>query len=404
MSTSPRDRNARAVANDAAIASAAVSEVLRVGVDRVSLREVAQRAGLTHGATYARYEDVSELLVDLWQSKLSTRAAELLELSTRAVEERSECALEAFFDRVRQPHPEDIAMAEILLASRRMPILFEEIEIFLKKNVYPGGGLTEESKSLSVRTLSLFGLAIRSALEGHYFNDDQKYLEVVQRVVLAVLTKVPGAHLGSAETVTDGLSPSSHDVEDVRARLAHATFVVVAKSGYHEATVSRIARRADCSPGSIYKIYRSKQDLVLDSFRTIFETANGPIATGLGLSESGLTLPALVRWSARRYSFSIEMTIAAAHEDSFRTIVRAHLADPERQMSRLGDLDDVDRAKMSDLVRSMAALAHGAQWMSAVMPADTPDFDQFSESFRVALSDEWTSTEFSFSGKENDPN
>jgi AcrR family transcriptional regulator len=71
-------RNARAAANDVAIAAAAVGEILRVGVDRVSLREVAQRAGLTHGATYARYEDVNELLIDLWNSKISSCAVELL--------------------------------------------------------------------------------------------------------------------------------------------------------------------------------------------------------------------------------------------------------------------------------------------------------------------------------------
>ena len=58
------------IANDAAIRDAAIGEVLRVGVDHVSLRDVGHEAGLTHGATYARYEDVDELLVDLWNSEL----------------------------------------------------------------------------------------------------------------------------------------------------------------------------------------------------------------------------------------------------------------------------------------------------------------------------------------------
>src|ERR1700679_3372931 len=103
MNTKPRTRNARAAANDAAIANAGVNEILRVGVDRISLREVAQRAGLTHGAAYARFEDVSELLIELWQSRLSGSAVELLELSLRAVEDRNEAAIAALFDRIRTP-------------------------------------------------------------------------------------------------------------------------------------------------------------------------------------------------------------------------------------------------------------------------------------------------------------
>ena len=60
-----RRRSQRALTNDKAILAAAVDEIVRVGVDRVSLRDVGHVAGLTHGATYARYEDVSELLIEV---------------------------------------------------------------------------------------------------------------------------------------------------------------------------------------------------------------------------------------------------------------------------------------------------------------------------------------------------
>src|SRR5580698_3548752 len=77
MPRSQRTRSARAIANDAAILDAAIGEVLRVGVDHVSLRDVGHRAGLTHGATYARYEDVDELLVDIWNSVLCERVTNI---------------------------------------------------------------------------------------------------------------------------------------------------------------------------------------------------------------------------------------------------------------------------------------------------------------------------------------
>jgi AcrR family transcriptional regulator len=63
--------------------------LLRVGVDHVSLRDVSARAGLTHGAAYARYEDANELLVDLWISKLQNRAIRLFTLCLKLVRHRA---------------------------------------------------------------------------------------------------------------------------------------------------------------------------------------------------------------------------------------------------------------------------------------------------------------------------
>ena len=37
------------------------------------------------------------------------------------------------------------------------------------------------------------------------------------------------------------------------------------------ATISRISRRANCSPGSIYKIYPSKEDLVIAAVRAVMQ-------------------------------------------------------------------------------------------------------------------------------------
>jgi AcrR family transcriptional regulator len=382
VSSKPRARNARAAANDVAIADAAVSEILRVGVDRVSLREVALRAGLTHGATYARYEDVSELLIDLWHSKLNAGAVELLELSVRAAEEPSEATLRAFLDRVRQPRPEDIAMVEMLLVSRRMPVLYEEMEPFIKKHIYPEDDLTEESRAVFARSLALFGLAMVSVFEGHYFNDDQTHIDVMEKVLAAALKEKPSG-LSTGETVGDEMARPEDRDDNLRARLVYATYVVVAKSGYHEATVSRIARRTACSPGAIYKLYRSKQDLVLDSFREIFGLAKVAAAAPSDLSE--IFSHSSRRQTSRQVSFALETTIAAAHNETLRSTVGTFLCDPERRVSHLEELEDTQRAPISECVHSMAALTQGMHWMSAVMTNESANFEEFSESFRVAL-------------------
>jgi AcrR family transcriptional regulator len=391
VSTTPRPRNARAAANDMAIANAAVSEVLRVGVDRVSLREVAIRAGLTHGATYARYEDVSELLVDLWQSKLSGAAVELLELSARAVEDPRQATLHAFLDRVRQPQPEDLAMAEMLLVSRRIPILYEEMEPFVKKHIHPGEDLTDDSRALFVRSLSLFGLAMVSQFGLHYFHDDQNHLNVVENVLTAALRSSP-TDVPTGELVDEEVTRPDGNDDNLRARLVYATFFVVAKSGYHEATVSRIARRADCSPGAIYKLYRSKQDLVLDAFRAVFAPANSGAAPLPGSHDPSELLSRPARQRGNRMLFAQETTIAAAHNDTLRTAVGTYLADPERLMSHVGGVDDIEKSRIGEFVHAAAALTQGMQWMSSVMSTEKPAFDEFSENFQLELLNQWSSS------------
>jgi AcrR family transcriptional regulator len=393
MTIQPRARNARATANDAAIASAAVGEILRVGVDRVSLREVAQRAGLTHGATYARYEDVSELLIDLWRSKLCDSAVELLELCRRAVEEPGEPATRALLERVREPRPEDVAMVEILLVSRRMDILYEEMEVFIRKHIYLDESLTDDSRARFVRSLSLFGLAMASVFDGHYFNPDKSYLGVTEKVLATALRDGPTGFTPSDVVREEVARPDDRDDENLRARLVYATFVVVAKSGYHGATVSRIARRAECSPGAIYKLYRSKEELVLDSFRTIFGITKGSATSPRGADGLetllGRDRPQQV---GHRVNFAMETTIAAAHNDTLRAAVGAYLADPSGLVARFGEFDDAQKTRVGEFVHAKAALAHGTHWMSAVMATEAPNFDEFSECFQVALLNELSST------------
>src|SRR5271154_3562428 len=82
--TLTRRRSTRALINDAAIRDAAIELVLSEGIDAISFRDVGRIAGLTHGALYARFEDVEELLVDLWGEVLSHRAIALFQAAAEA--------------------------------------------------------------------------------------------------------------------------------------------------------------------------------------------------------------------------------------------------------------------------------------------------------------------------------
>jgi AcrR family transcriptional regulator len=204
--------------------------------------------------------------------------------------------------------------------------------------------------------------------------------------------KISPTNVAGSENESDEVLRPEMDDDNLRARLVYATYFVVAKSGYHEATVSRIARRADCSPGAIYKLYRSKQDLVLDSFRAIFgstSAASAPLSHGNDLAELLATNPR--RQTGRRMFFSMETTIAAAHNDTLRATVGTYLADPWRLLQGIAEVDEAQTSRLGEFIHCLSALTQGMQWTSAVMMDEVAPFEEFSENFQLALLNEWTS-------------
>jgi AcrR family transcriptional regulator len=132
VDSQPKTRSKKALANDELIRNAGIGEILRVGVDHVSLREVSARAGLTHGATYARYEDADELLVDLWIVQLAERAIALFELCLTAAKDPTTTNVHEVFEFVRAASEHDAAMVHLLLTARRIPVLAEEVNEFIE--------------------------------------------------------------------------------------------------------------------------------------------------------------------------------------------------------------------------------------------------------------------------------
>ena len=180
MPRSQRTRSARAVANDAAIRDAAVSEVLRVGVDHVSLRDVGHQAGLTHGATYARYEDVDELLVDLWNSVLRQRAIAMFELCMNAAELPSTKTVGALFEAIRDTDPADVACVQVLLTARRIPTLHEEVEPFIHDYLERESGPSHTRSASFARGLTLFGMMIVQIFADATYGRDDDYQRVLE--------------------------------------------------------------------------------------------------------------------------------------------------------------------------------------------------------------------------------
>ncbi len=389
MSGSQRTRTARAVANDAAIRDAAINEILRVGVDRVSLRDVGTHAGLTHGATYARYEDVNELLVDLWESRLCRNAIAMFERSVDAVETPNDKTVGALFDLVRATHPDDVAMVQVLLISRRIPILYEVVEPFVRNYLEPDEDLTLHSSAIFTRALTLFSLTMVHVFATSQFGSDQNYYNVLEDILIATLNVDP-AEVAILEEYDYDDRFTVPVGDDFRAQLAYSTYDAVGKSGYHGATISRIARRADCSPGAIYKSHSSKEDLVVSAFRDIIGSRWLNASDFVDILETG-NLSTLLRYEASghnslRRNFTLETVLAAAHNVKLRDAVVSQLREVQALIPGLVIVDDVERECLRHMVRSISSVAVGVSWLASITKTtESLDFNQFAEPFRLAL-------------------
>ncbi|HVB51035.1 MAG TPA: TetR/AcrR family transcriptional regulator [Acidimicrobiales bacterium] len=389
MPRSQRARSARAIANDEAILAAAVSEMLRVGVDHVSLRDVGHQAGLTHGATYARYEDVDELLVDLWNSLLSQRAIEMFEICMHAAEVPTEESVGAIFEYLRASTPTDFACVQVLLTARRIPTLHEEVEPFLHDYLEKGPSNSGATSATFTRGLTVFSMMLIQIFADSQFGTDQAYQDALQQLLLDTLQTDPRDIGHAALRAPDDriiLAPS----DDLKQQLAYATFGVVGKSGYTRATISRIARRASCSPGAIYKLYLSKEDLVIAAFHDLMRARWMRISNFIDVLEEGSITQLLYNSASNenevRQSFTLETALAAVHSDKLRGAILGQLGELEAVIPLLDNISDDEKNRLRYLIRSITYATIGVTFFSTFTNAlQSTDLNQFAEPFRRAI-------------------
>jgi AcrR family transcriptional regulator len=389
MPRTQRTRSARAVANDTAIRDAAVSEVLRVGVDHVSLRDVGHEAGLTHGATYARYEDVDELLVDLWNSVLCDRAVTMFELCMSAAEDPNTSTVGAIFDFIRAATPADVACVQLLLTSRRIPTVHEEVEPFIHDYLEREFDEPSLQSAAFTRGITIFAMTMVQIFADSQFGWDRDYQSVLEKLLLETLETDPrDVDEVKLEEPVDQIILAPGD--DLKTQLAYATFGVVGKSGYTRATISRIARRANCSPGAIYKLYPSKEDLVIAAFHDLMRARWMKISNFVNVLEEGsitqLLYNSASHHNAVRRSFTLETALASAHSDKLRVAVLGQISELEAVIPLLTNISDDEKNRLRYLIRSIIFVSIGVTFLSTVTDSlANLDFNQFAEPFRRAV-------------------
>jgi AcrR family transcriptional regulator len=164
----------------------------------------------------------------------------------------------------------------------------------------------------------------------------------------------------------------------------------VGKSGYTRATISRISRRANCSPGAIYKLYPSKEDLVIAATRRIMQAPWISITTLAEVLDTGvlaqLLYSAASEQNSVRKSFTLEIAIASAHSDKIRAAVQTQMQGLELLVPLLEGIDDDQKNELRRMIRGIIALALGTSFLSTVTKAtEDIDFNGFADPIRQSL-------------------
>ncbi len=383
-------RSSRALHNDTSIRDATIQLILSTGIDAISFRDVGREAGLTHGALYARFEDVEELLVDLWTESLKHRVVTMFEAARNAAAVPSEESVDLLLDVVRDAEPADVAAVQVLLMSRRFVVLFEEVEVFIHDYLESAG---ECSSAVQSRTLALFSLVTVKIFGNSEFGLNGDRLAFLRGVLLDTLTTDPleVSHVPLTEP-DDRIIPLPRN--DLRSQLSYYTFHAVGRSGYTRATISRISRRASCSPGAIYKLYPSKEDLVVAATRSIMRA---PWITATSLSEilnegtlAQLMYAGASEQNAVRKNFVLELSMASAHNEKLRGALAAQLQLIDSVGPLISDITDDERAHLQYMVREIVLLVLGVSFLSTITTAvQEMDFNQFAEPFRRSLLDRY---------------
>jgi AcrR family transcriptional regulator len=263
---------------DLKVAHSAAKAIHTVGVDQMALTRVAADAGFSSGVIYARCDDRSELVVLSWEKSFWPMLSQIMTLLIDAVVSQSTdniTKISELFQHATHPDavPDLGSAMEIIVASRRDEVIAEVIQrdiVGLLDDYGVGPSTDGANRQAAVSAIStLFGAALLNSVYNSVTIASIDPTALFELFTHATKTATkPSRTSGPPKRTTPYIFPSTHD--DIRDALISASEYVIARSGVHRATVSRIARRAGVSVGAIYGLYENKDSLVSDCLDVLF--------------------------------------------------------------------------------------------------------------------------------------
>jgi AcrR family transcriptional regulator len=336
---------------DIKVAESAARAVRTVGVDQMALTRVAADAGFSSGAIYARCDDRSELVVLAWEKSFWPMLSEILTPLIDAVisSDTQDIARigQLFAAASAADATPDLGSAmEVIIASRRDEVIAEVVQrdintLLDDRGVGPStDGAHRQSVVSAISTL--FGASL---LNSAYEFKGRHAIDPTGLIYMFTQAAVPPQKPASAPHLLKNAEPykfpTTHD--DVRDALIAASEYVIARSGIHRATVSRIARRAGVSVGAIYGLYENKDSLVSDCLEVLFppqskRDADDWARVFTAPDQRAVVTDILANYMSPSYQqwrrFRLESIIAARHSPAIATQLSIYAAQSRETILR----------------------------------------------------------------------
>ena len=322
-----RRRTESQLRNAEKLLDAMVAETDRHGLDDLRSARVAKAAGLTTGALYSRFENADEMLVGMWQQRVSEPFLNHVRDTVRYVQghlDERHPVLQA----VEQPSPLLRLGAEFCVVASRNATVSEVIAPTIQETLAELG-LTADCDPLAGAVVMMgasaaVGTALRSIVTETNFDWGSSLRTL--RVATSRAERLP------FEPITGDVPPDPINTGNpVRDALLISAKRVVANVGFQRATVSRIARRASLTQSAIYQLWKDKESMLDEAIREVSMLDYGhgsrvrSDASDAHRADLGLTdgwYYGLMPSRRARLDFRLECVIASRYRKSTREELR----------------------------------------------------------------------------------
>lgn len=309
----------------------AIAEILETGPDHVGFTAVARRADMSTGALYARYENVDELLLEVWLHRALPALRHLIAEMQESLETSDgRPARRRIADVLRAPDSQVCLIAKLLVVARRNETLGEFV---IPSTIDVINKAMTTTPAFDFYLAQVLGIAIGvqgTGLVG---------LDWFSPISIVASSTREAKEFQAVDDATESIPEAfglDEGLEDLDRRLFGAVSRVISRVGIDNATISRIARHADINPATIYLKYDDKNDLMAACVSHVMGATYGQ---NQGLLESlsslssanskdGFKTPGVAMFRGNQSKdhsetrlLRLETMFGAAHDEELRIII-----------------------------------------------------------------------------------
>lgn len=295
-----------------------ITAVAEKGIDHTNVSDVATASGVSRPTFYTYFGDMNGFYAEVWLRY----GQEWLESQ---IEESNALAPEI-----------DQTVLEIFAAARRIPEVLEVVQPDFERWWHEQ---TEGDAIKAQRLVWVLGFKLGYKMSKFVSEQAELGLPIVNFLNLPDDAMSLPFLAGLGKVDKELLPPvSGITIQDdsIEASLTLATVEVIASSGVVAASMTRVARRARVSTGTVYPRFKNSETLIQTSFSEAIANIVGKNVAvvaerGLGIDQYALTVNAGYGESRKVWrNFRTEMHLEAAHNPELARFMKSGFAKPTK--------------------------------------------------------------------------